>query len=77
MARSAPEDKFLLVTRLNGKQMPKDQAGWEELHPGRDWATERDLLLPGYKEEWDRSHPVMIIDSSHSEYTKTRETFTL
>ena len=27
LARSAPEDKYLLVTRLNGKNIPKDQAG--------------------------------------------------
>jgi magnesium-transporting ATPase (P-type) len=57
LARSAPEDKFLLVTRLNGKQMPADRAAWEEAHPGRSWESERDFLLPGYKEEWDVAHP--------------------
>ena len=27
LARSAPEDKYLLVTRLNGKNIAKNQAG--------------------------------------------------
>mmetsp|Transcript_3446 Transcript_3446/g.8007 ORF Transcript_3446/g.8007 Transcript_3446/m.8007 type:complete len:1159 (-) Transcript_3446:319-3795(-) len=57
LARSAPEDKFLLVTRLNGKNLPKDKASWEEGHPGHSYEAERDLLLPGYKEEWDLKHP--------------------
>ena len=55
LARSSPEDKFLLVTRLNGNKdgLPQNQKEWEEKHPGRDWHTERDLLLPGYREEWE------------------------
>jgi len=57
LARSAPEDKYLLVTRLNGKNMPKTREEWEANHPGCDWATQKDLLLPGYKEEWDVKHP--------------------
>jgi magnesium-transporting ATPase (P-type) len=57
LARSAPEDKFLLVTRLNGKNMPKSKEEWEGNHPGCDWATQKDLLLPGYREEWDVKHP--------------------
>lgn len=48
MARSSPEDKYLMVTRLNGANLPKDEKAWLEKHPGRVWATERDLLLPGY-----------------------------
>ena len=54
LARSSPDDKHLLVTRLNGNEMhlPQNQEEWEALHPGRSWATERDLLLPGYAEEW-------------------------
>mmetsp|Transcript_18408 Transcript_18408/g.28718 ORF Transcript_18408/g.28718 Transcript_18408/m.28718 type:complete len:1097 (+) Transcript_18408:145-3435(+) len=52
LARSSPDDKYLLVTRLNGQGLPKDQASWEEAHPGLSWASDRDLVLPGYREEW-------------------------
>ena len=57
LARSAPEDKFLMVTRLNGKNMPKNKAEWEAAHPGCSWEKEKDLLLPGYVEEWSKRHP--------------------
>jgi len=54
LARSSPEDKYLLVTRLNGGEsaLPGDQEAWEALHPGKAWAKHKDLLLPGYREEW-------------------------
>lgn len=55
LARSSPEDKHMLVQRLNGGLMPETREEWEEAHPNRDYATERDLLLPGYKEEWAKS----------------------
>lgn len=55
LARSSPEDKHMLVQRLNGGLMPETKEAWEEAHPGRDFETEKDLLLPGYKEEWDVS----------------------
>jgi len=55
LARSSPEDKHTLVQRLNGGLMPETEEEWLERHPGRDFATEKDLLLPGYKEEWSRS----------------------
>lgn len=35
LARSSPEDKFLLVCRLNGYALPKNQAEWEEKHKKR------------------------------------------
>jgi magnesium-transporting ATPase (P-type) len=54
LARSSPDDKHSLVTRLNGKALPVDKEAWQVQHPGRDWETERDLLLPGYREEWQR-----------------------
>lgn len=57
LARSAPEDKYLLVTRLNGKNIPKDRAAWEEANPGKSWDNDRDKILPGYWEEWKRAHP--------------------
>jgi len=54
LARSSPEDKFLLVTRLNGASpgLPESQEEWEAAHVGRDWVTEANLLLPGHKAEW-------------------------
>lgn len=55
LARSSPEDKHILVQRLNGGLMPKTREQWEEVHPGKDFDTQRDLLLPGYKEEWAKS----------------------
>ena len=30
---------------------------WEAQHPDADWHKDRDLLLPGYKDEWDLAHP--------------------
>jgi len=55
LARSSPEDKHTLVQRLNGGLMPETKEEWLEVHPGRNYETERDLLLPGYKEEWAKS----------------------
>lgn len=55
LARSSPEDKHLLVQRLNGALIPSTKKEWEEMHPGRSFAKEKDLLLPGYKEEWSLS----------------------
>merc|ERR1719424_488529 len=52
LARSSPEDKHTLVTRLNGANLPKDKEEWEAQHPGRNWELEKDTLLPGYYEEW-------------------------
>jgi len=46
LARSSPDDKYMLVARLNGT-LPATREEWEKDHPGRDWDTERDLLLPG------------------------------
>jgi Ca2+-transporting ATPase len=55
LARSSPEDKHTLVQRLNGGLMPETEAEWLERHPGKDFATQKDKLLPGYKEEWAKS----------------------
>jgi magnesium-transporting ATPase (P-type) len=55
LARSSPEDKHLLVQRLNGGLMPTTKEEWEAVHPKKDYATQRDLVLPGYKEEWAAS----------------------
>ena len=57
MARSSPEDKFLLVTRLNGNNLPKNIEEWQAKHPGCDYMKDRDNLLPGYEEEWSALRP--------------------
>jgi magnesium-transporting ATPase (P-type) len=60
MARSSPEDKFLLVTRLNGYALPASKEDWEEKHkgtPGVSWEKDRDRLMPGYLEEWSKTRP--------------------
>jgi len=51
LARCAPKDKNILVRRLNGN-LPETQAAWQEEHPDAVWETDKDRLLPGYKEEW-------------------------
>lgn len=50
LARSSPDDKHLLVTRLNGTSLPRDRSAWEEQHPTLKWAKDKDTTLPGY---WD------------------------
>merc|ERR1711871_113839 len=52
LARSSPDDKHTLVTRLNGKALPKDQKEWEALHPDASWEEDRNKILPGYYQEW-------------------------
>eukprot|EP00753_Platysulcus_tardus_P006997 PLAT14760.1.p2 GENE.PLAT14760.1~~PLAT14760.1.p2 ORF type:complete len:1060 (-),score=639.07 PLAT14760.1:215-3394(-) len=52
LARSSPEDKHTLVTRLNGKGLPQNREQWEAEHPDLSWDTDRDTTLPGYLEEW-------------------------
>ena len=47
LARSSPDDKYTLVTRLNGHAMPSTEAEWVSKHPGSDYNKHRDLLLPG------------------------------
>lgn len=55
LARSSPEDKHTLVQRLNGAAIPSTESEWCEAHPNKDFATQRNLLLPGYKDEWAKS----------------------
>jgi len=60
MARSSPDDKYLLVTRLNGHGIPSTKEEWEEKFSDRDGVSfekDRDLILPGYRDEWDDSRP--------------------
>jgi magnesium-transporting ATPase (P-type) len=61
LARSSPDDKRLLVTRLNGHQLPEGRPQWEEAHkhriPAVSWEQDRDQLLPGYREEWAAHRP--------------------
>jgi hypothetical protein len=49
LARSSPDDKHLLVTRLNGHALPDGRTEWEALHPGYAWEIDRDRLLPGIR----------------------------
>jgi magnesium-transporting ATPase (P-type) len=60
LARSSPNDKYLLVTRLNGLHVPKNRADWEKYFASKQnvsWEKDRDLVLPGYLEEWEASRP--------------------
>jgi magnesium-transporting ATPase (P-type) len=61
VARSSPDDKYLLVTRLNGSGIPETKEEWLEKHRDKEgtitWENDRDKLLPGYLEEWDASRP--------------------
>ena len=60
MARSSPDDKYLLVTRLNGYAIPSNKEEWEEKHKGKTgiaWETHKDLVMPGYREEWELARP--------------------
>ena len=55
LARSSPADKFNLVARLNGNNLPHTQEEWECMHPGWDYDTYKTLLLPGMRDEWEKS----------------------
>jgi len=69
LGRASPEDKLLLVTRLNGGALPKNQQEWEEYHKKKNtrvpkgpragepvtWEQDKDAVLPGYREEWLQS----------------------
>merc|ERR1711937_142550 len=55
LARSSPQDKHMLVQRLNGALLPENEQEWQMAHPNCDWNTQRDLLLPGYYDEWAKS----------------------
>jgi magnesium-transporting ATPase (P-type) len=60
LARSSPDDKYLLVTRLNGYGIPDGKEQWEEKFKTREgvsWEVDRDRLLPGYREEWEATRP--------------------
>jgi magnesium-transporting ATPase (P-type) len=60
LARSSPDDKFLLVTRLNGYGIPQTQEDWEKKHKDKEgvsWENDRDNILPGYRAEWEESRP--------------------
>eukprot|EP00607_Mallomonas_marina_P009535 CAMPEP_0182418478 /NCGR_PEP_ID=MMETSP1167-20130531/2892_1 /TAXON_ID=2988 /ORGANISM="Mallomonas Sp, Strain CCMP3275" /LENGTH=1094 /DNA_ID=CAMNT_0024592699 /DNA_START=178 /DNA_END=3462 /DNA_ORIENTATION=+ len=61
LARSSPEDKFLLVVRLNGYSLPTNKDDWLRNHEGElpnlDYDKHKDLLLPGYYEEWKKTRP--------------------
>jgi hypothetical protein len=35
--------------------LPKNEKEWKEKHPDGNWKTQRDLMLPGYEDEWKAS----------------------
>jgi Ca2+-transporting ATPase len=47
LARSSPDDKYTLVTRLNGHAIPATREEWEAIHPGEDFDKSKNELLPG------------------------------
>jgi len=55
LARSSPDDKYILVTRLNGGLIPKSKEEWLNAHPGMDFDEQKEKLLPGYYDEWAKS----------------------
>ncbi len=57
LARSGPQDKHMLVSRLNGNGIPKNEEEWEMQHPQSCWELDKDSILPGYYEEWSASRP--------------------
>lgn len=67
LARSSPEDKYLLVTRLNGLGLPTNEEEWKAQHEDSDdYLRDRDRILPGYREEWIRARQVDEKGSSSS-----------
>jgi hypothetical protein len=54
LARSSPDDKHILVCRLNGHALPSNEQDWLLAHPGCDW-KDRDKILPGYLQEWQQA----------------------
>lgn len=52
IGRCSPDDKYILVNRLNGAELPETPEEWALAHPGANWDTDKDILLPGYHQEW-------------------------
>mmetsp|Transcript_5216 Transcript_5216/g.8033 ORF Transcript_5216/g.8033 Transcript_5216/m.8033 type:complete len:1046 (-) Transcript_5216:76-3213(-) len=52
LARSSPNDKYVLVCRLNGHNLPQNKEEWCEAHPDLSWEEDRNNVLPGYADEW-------------------------
>jgi magnesium-transporting ATPase (P-type) len=63
MARASPDDKMLLVMRLNGHGVPKTREQWESRVHGTyqrtdlTWDLNKDDALPGNFAEWKASRP--------------------
>ena len=52
IGRCSPDDKYILVNRLNGAELPETPEEWALAHPSANWDTDKDKLLPGYLQEW-------------------------
>jgi Ca2+-transporting ATPase len=57
IGRCSPEDKHLLVNRLNGSALPCNEEEWQAMHPHGVWNKDKDRFLPGYRSEWVASRP--------------------
>lgn len=66
LARSSPNDKMMLVQRLNGAALPKNRQEWEAQHPSRSWDDDRGALLPGYRQEWEEARRVELEGSTRT-----------
>jgi hypothetical protein len=40
------------VNRLNGTALPTNEEEWMAMHPEGNYLRDRNVILPGYKEEW-------------------------
>ena len=60
MGRSSPDDKYLMVTRLNGYGLPTDEESWIKMHgdkPGKTFAKDSETLMPGMRAAWEENRP--------------------
>ncbi|KAA0157310.1 hypothetical protein FNF27_05037 [Cafeteria roenbergensis] len=64
LARAKPEDKNILVRRLNGN-LPKSRAEWEKQHPDASW-SDRAAILPGYADEWQKKYRIRDQDTNRT-----------
>ena len=55
LARATPKDKYILVTRLNGTHLPRNEEDWKLENPEYSWENDRHKVLPGYREEWEEA----------------------
>ena len=60
IARATGQEQKSLISRLNGKGLPKSKAQWfkyHEIEDEKEWDQQASLLLPGYYDEWQNRNP--------------------